>query len=74
MDHLIIFNKATDFLKNPPTLSPRTDFVKLHALRKHMVKSLKELVCPQSAIHRWSGMILPPIVYTLLKPNPFVEN
>ncbi len=37
-----------------------------------MVKALKQLVCPQSAIHRWSGLVLLPIVYALLKPNPFV--
>ena len=36
-----------------------------------MVKTLKQLVCPQSQIHRWSGMVLSPMVYALLEPNPF---
>ncbi len=37
-----------------------------------MVKALKQLVCPQSAIHGWSGLVLLPMVYALLEPNPFV--
>jgi hypothetical protein len=37
-----------------------------------MVKALKQLVCPQSAIHGWSGMVLSPMVYALLEPTPFV--
>ncbi len=37
-----------------------------------MVKALKQLVYPQSAIHGWLGIELSPMVYALLKPNPFV--
>ncbi len=51
MDHLIKYKKVTEFLKNPPTLSPCPDFAKLQAMQKHMVKALKQLVCPQSTIH-----------------------
>ena len=29
MDSLITFNEAAEFLKNPPSLSPRPDFTKL---------------------------------------------
>ena len=36
-----------------------------------MVKALKQLVCPQSPIHGWLGMVLYPMVYALLEPNPF---
>ena len=71
MDSLITFDEAAEFLKNPPSLSPRPDFSKLCALRKHMVKALNQLMCPQSAIHRWSGMVLSPMVYALLKTTPF---
>ena len=71
MDSLITFDEAAGFLKNPPSLSPRPDFSKLRAPRKHMVKALKQLVCPQSQIHGWSGMVLSPMVYTLLEPTPF---
>jgi hypothetical protein len=72
MDCLITFDEAAEFLQNPPSLSPRPDFSKLRALRKHMVKVLKQLVCPQSTIHGWSGMVLSPMVYALLEPTPFV--
>ena len=36
-----------------------------------MVKALKQLVCPQSPIHGWAGMVLSLMVYALLEPNPF---
>ena len=71
MDSLITLDEAAEYLKNPPSLSPRPNFSKLRALRKHMVKALKQLVCPQSQIHGWSGMVLSPTVYALLEPNPF---
>ena len=74
MDSLITFDEAAEFLKNPPSLSPRPDFSKHRALRKNMVKALKQLMCPQSAIHGWSGMVLSPMVYALLKPNPFCHS
>ena len=71
MDSLITFNEAAEFLKNPPSLSPQPVFSKLRALRKHMVMALKQLVCPQSQIHGWSGMVLSPMVFALLEANPF---
>ena len=71
MDSLITYDEAVGFLKNPPSLSPQPDFSKLCALRKHMVKAIKQLMCPQIQIHGWSGMVLSPIVYALLKPTPF---
>ena len=51
MDSLITYDEAAEFLKNPPSLSPRPDFSKMRALRKHMVTALKQLVCPQIQIH-----------------------
>ena len=71
MDSLITFDEAVGFFKNPSSLSPRPNFLKLFALRKHMVKALKQLICPQSQIHGWSGMVLSPMVYALLKPTHF---
>jgi hypothetical protein len=73
MDHTITFDEVAGFLKNPPTLSPRPDFVKIRALRKHMVRALKQLACPQSVIHGWSGLIFASMVYTLLELNPFQD-
>jgi hypothetical protein len=37
-----------------------------------MARALKQLVCPQSTIHGWLGLILLPMVYALLEPNPFL--
>ena len=71
MDSLITLDEAVEFLKNPLTLSSRPDFLNLCALRKHMVKALKQFLCPQSAVHGWSGMDLPPMMYALLEPTPF---
>jgi hypothetical protein len=55
MDSLITYKEAAEFLKNPPTMLPWPDFAKLRALRKHMTQALKQLVCPQSQIHGWTG-------------------
>ena len=71
MDSLITYNEAAEFIKNPPSLSPRPDFSKMCAMRKHMVAALKKLMCPQSAVHGCTGMVFSPMVYALLEPNPF---
>jgi hypothetical protein len=65
------YNEAAKFIKNPPSLSPRLGFANMRALRKHMVKALKQLVCPQSEVHGWTGMVLSPMVYALLEPTAF---
>jgi hypothetical protein len=34
--------------------------------------ALKQLVCPQSAIRGWSGLVMDPVMYALIKPTtPF---
>ena len=72
MDYLITYEEATGFLKNPPSLVPRPDFVKLRALRKHFITGLTPLVCPQSLIHGWTGIVMDPVMYALLEPTmPF---
>jgi hypothetical protein len=71
MDSLITYEEAAEFLKNPPTMLPRPDFAKLQALRKHMMQALKQLVCPQSQIYGWTGLVMDPGSYTLIKPIAF---
>ena len=71
MDSLITYDEAAEFLKNPPSLSPRPGFTNMRALIKHMVTALKQLVCPQSAVHGWTGMVLLLMVYALLEPTAF---
>ena len=72
MDQLITIDEAAKFLKNPPSISPRPDFAKVRALQKHIIEALKQLDCPQSLAHGWSGLVMDPALYVLLKPNAFV--
>ncbi len=51
---------------------PRLDFSKLCALHQHIVKAFKQIECPQSYIHGWSGLAMAPSVYALLEPQAFV--
>jgi hypothetical protein len=73
MDAIITLEEVTGFLKNPPSLAPRPDFNQLRALRQHIVRALRQLTCPQSPIHRWSGLAITSAMYLLLEPQPFVE-
>jgi hypothetical protein len=77
MDAVIDHDKAAGFLKNPPSLEPRPNFTNIRALQKHIVQALAQLLCPQSAIHGWSGLAMDPATYLLLEgaaftipPNP----
>jgi hypothetical protein len=72
MDQLITIKEVAEFLKNPPSVSPRPDFAKVWALRKHILKALKQLECPQSQVHGWSGLVMDPALYILLEANAFV--
>ena len=71
MDSLITYKEAAEFLKNSPTMLPRPDFAKLQVLHKHMMQALKQLVCPQSQIHGWTGLVMDPGLYALIKPILF---
>ena len=67
-----MYKEATGFLKNLPSLAPHPDFEKLHALHKHFITGLTPLVCPQNLIHGWAGIVMDPVMYTLLEPTmPF---
>ncbi len=63
--------KRRGFLKNPPSLEPRPNFINIRALQKHIVQALAQLSCPQSAIHRWSGLAMDPATYLLLEGAAF---
>ena len=72
MDQSITVHEAAEFLRNPPSASPRPDFVKVRALRKHIIKALKTLDCHQSLAHGWTGLVMDLALYILLKPDVFV--
>jgi hypothetical protein len=74
MDAIITLEEVTGFLKNPPSLAPRPDFNQLRAIRQHIVRALKQLTCPQSAIHRWSGLAITLAMYLLIEPQPFAGS
>jgi hypothetical protein len=71
MDAVIDYDKAADFLKNPPSLEPRPNFTNIRALQKHIVQALVQLSCPQSDIHGWSGLTMDPTTYLLLEGTAF---
>jgi hypothetical protein len=71
MDTLITFPEVKEFVKNPQSLAPRPDFTRLCALRRHMIEALKQLSCPQSAIHGWASLVMHPTMYALTKMIPF---
>ncbi len=72
MDQLITIKEVAEFLKKTPFISPRLDFAKVRALRKHIIKALKQLECPQSIAQGWTGLVMDPSLYILLEPNAFV--
>jgi hypothetical protein len=72
MDTVINYDKAAGFLKNPPSLEPRPNFINIRALQKHIVQGLAQLSCPQSAIHGWSGLAMDPAAYLLLESTAFM--
>jgi hypothetical protein len=50
MDTVIDYDEAAGFLKNPPSLEPRPNFIYIRALQKHIMQGLVQLSCPQSTI------------------------
>ena len=58
MDQLITVDEVAEYLKNPPSVEPRPDFLKIRALQKHIIKALKKMICPQSQIHGWTGLVM----------------
>jgi hypothetical protein len=72
MDQLITIKETAEFLKNPPVVSPQPNFAKVQSLQKHVIKALKQLDCPQSLVHGWTGLFMDPALYILLEPNAFV--
>ncbi len=71
MDTVIDYDEAAGFLKNPPSLEPRPNFINIRALQKHIMQGLVQLSCPQSAIHGWSGLAMDPAAYLLLEGTAF---
>ena len=72
MDQLITVDEVAEYLKNPPSVEPRPDFLKIRALQKHIIKALKKMICPQSQIHGWTGLVMDRALYLLLESNAFV--
>jgi hypothetical protein len=60
MDAVIEYDEVAGFLKNPPLLEHRPNFINIRAPQKHIVQGLAQLACSQSAIHGWSGLAMDP--------------
>ncbi len=72
MDAIIDYDEVAGFLKNPPWLEPRPDFANICALRKHVIKALSHVFCPQSAIHGWLCLAIDPTTNLRLEGTTFV--
>ena len=72
MNRIISFEEIHGALKNPPSLNPRPDFLKIRALREFIYNVLKHVSCPQSLIHGWAGLAMDPQMYALIEPQAFV--
>ena len=72
MNQLISYNEEAGVLKNPPTMMPRPNFLKIRALRKHIMQALKQLVCPQSLIYGLAGLAMDPTMYALIENQQFI--
>jgi hypothetical protein len=51
---------------------PCPDFLKIRVIQTHITKALKQLDCPQSLIHGWSGLAMDPMIYALIELSLFV--
>jgi hypothetical protein len=51
---------------------PPPDFTKIRAIQTHIIKALKQLDCPQSLIHGWSGLTMDLTMCALIELSPFV--
>ena len=72
MNRIISFEEIHGALKNPPSLNPRPDFLKIRALREFIYNVLKHVSCPQSLIHGWAGLAMDPQMCALIETNAFV--
>ena len=66
MDTVIEYDKVAGYLKPPPSLEPRPDFNNIRALKKHIIKALSQMFCPQSAVHGWAGLAMDLATYLLV--------
>jgi hypothetical protein len=53
------------------SLEPHPEFTNICALKKHVIKMLSQLYCPQSAIHGWAGLAMDPATYQLFESTVF---
>jgi hypothetical protein len=73
MNQLITYDEAVGFLKNPSSVIPCPDFMKILVLRKHITHALKQLDCPQSLIYGWAGLAMDTTMYVLINLSAFTS-
>ena len=72
MDTIITYDEVTKLLAEAPNCNPRPNFENIRTLKRFLIKKLRTLLCPQSAIMGWSGMVMDPVLYSLVEPTPFM--
>ena len=71
MDTVITFKEASLLLANPPAVAPKPNFTNLRALRKWLEECLKRLTHPTTHVMGWAGLIMVPVLYTLIEAIAF---
>jgi hypothetical protein len=71
MDTTITYDEVAALVANPPSITPRPNFMNLHNLRRHIQCALQHLSCPQGNILGWAGLIMARPMYALLTTSPF---
>jgi hypothetical protein len=72
MDTTITYDEVATLVRvNILLLNLRPNFKQIRVLHRHFEQALQCILCPQSTLHRWKGMVMTRELYALLTPNAF---
>ncbi len=71
MDTIISHDEVAVQVANPPSIVPHSNFTNLGNMRRHILRALQCLRCPQTNILEWAGLIMSRAMYGLLTTTLF---
>jgi hypothetical protein len=72
MDATITYDEVVTLVGvNIPSLNPHPKFEQIRVLCCHFEQALECLLCPQSTLNGWKGMVMTRELYAFLTPNAF---